>query len=386
MKWHLTLVLLSSLHGTFTLAETDSGYRRALFDGRTLQGWHVTGCEVGVADGSLVILDGNGFVRSDHRYGDFVLELRWRARQAELWDSGIYIRCDLPPEGTPWPSQYQINLKQGDEGNLIRFPKARSQGLVKAGEWNHFRLAVVGDTADMTINGQHAWTTDGVEQQDGYVGIQVEVPLGGQFEFKDIFITELNHRALFNGQDLSGWEGGGADAGLCWKVDEGQLVCTGEKGPWLRSQEEFKDFNLRLDYKLKPGGNSGVYLRVASDGAHRDPGEGVEIQILDDAAERYQNLQDYQYTGSVYAIAAARQHNGREPGQWNSMEIDCLGHAYRITHNGVAIVDAQEQDFPALAQRRRAGFLGLQNHSEEVWFRDIRIGPSMPSPVVDGAK
>ena len=48
---------------------------------------------------------------------------------------------------------------------------------------------------------------------------------------------------------------------------------------------------------------------------------------------------------------------------------------YRVTHNGVVIVDATEKDFPELKERFAKGYLGLQNHSEEVWFRNLRIGP-----------
>jgi hypothetical protein len=69
---------------------------------------------------------------------------------------------------------------------------------------------------------------------------------------------ESGYRPLFDGRTLAGWEGGGQPAEKCWKVEEGTIVCTGEKGPWLRSVEQFGDFNLRLEYKLKPGGNSGV--------------------------------------------------------------------------------------------------------------------------------
>ncbi|MBP90217.1 MAG: hypothetical protein CMJ64_26500 [Planctomycetaceae bacterium] len=358
------------------LAE-ESGYRKSVFNGENLHGWHVTGCQTQVEDGNLVIVDGDGFVRTDHKYGDFVLELSWRPRRDEKWDSGIYIRCDLPSGDRPWPKQYQINLLQGDEGNLIGFPQGRSKGLVKAGEWNRMKLTARGESAAMEINGQAAWSVTGLEQSQGYIGIQCEVPGGGEFEFKDIYVTELDQESLFNGKDLAGWEGGGQEASLCWQVEDGLLLCTGEKGPWLRSKQEYDNFNFRLDYKLKEGGNSGVYVRVAKDGAHRDPGQGTEVQILDDAAERYKKLKAGQYCGSVYLIAAATMHVGRAPGEWNSMEIDCQGHSYLIRHNGTIIVDAVASEFPALKERRSAGFLGLQNHSEEVRFRDIRIGPSM---------
>ena len=59
----------------------------------------------------------------------------------------------------------------------------------------------------MEINGKPAWEVEGIEPAAGYVGIQVEVPGGGEFEYKDILITELGYRSLFDGQDLAGWEG-----------------------------------------------------------------------------------------------------------------------------------------------------------------------------------
>jgi hypothetical protein len=348
-----------------------------VFDGQSLQGWHVTGCDVGVEEGKLVIRDGDGFVRTDHRYRDFVLELSYKPRRSEKYDSGIYIRAELPPSGKPWPAKHQINLKQGDEANLIGFKEARSSGLIQPGEWNRLKVTVVGDTVAMEINGQAAWKTSGLEPREGYVGIQVEVPGGGQFEFKDITITEIGYDSLFNGVDLTGWEGAGQDAAACWKVEEGLLLCTGAKGPWLRSKEEYGDFNFRFAYKLKEGGNSGVYIRVPASGNHHGAQAGIEVQLLDDHAKRYEKLKPYQYSGSLYAIVPAEPRVCRPVGEWNSMEIDCRGMHYLVIHNGVEVIRASAADYPALAERLTRGFLGLQNHSEEVWFRDLRIGPSV---------
>ena len=154
------------------------------------------------------------------------------------------------------------------------------------------------------------------------------------------------------------------------------LVCTGKKGTWLRSDREYGDFNLRLDYKLQAGGNSGVFVRVPASGSHRDPGDGVEIQILDDQAERYKKLKPYQYAGSVYGIAPASSKTGKPVGRWNTLEINVHGTSYVIVHNGVPIVEAKAAQFPALQHRRLQGFLGLQNHKTKVWFRDLRIGPA----------
>ncbi len=193
-------------------------------------------------------------------------------------------------------------------------------------------------------------------------------------------VVEEGYQSIFDGRTLAGWEGAGEPAEKCWKVDDGQIVCTGEKGPWLRSQEQYGDYNLRFRYRLKAGGNSGVYIRVPTDGNHHGAGAGIEVQLLDDAAERYRSLKPYQYTGSLYAIAPAREHVGRPAGEWNDLEINCLGSRYRVVHNGKVILDADEKTHPSLAERRNRGYLGLQNHSEEVWFRDLRIGPAIELP------
>jgi hypothetical protein len=368
--------LVSILFTSLAVA-AEPGAKTTVFDGKSLQGWVVTGCKAEVADGALAITEGDGFVRTDHRYRDFVLELSWKPRRTEKYDSGIYIRAELPAEGKPWPGKHQINLKQGDEANLIGFKEGRSQGLVKPGEWNRMKVTAVGETITMELNGRPAWKTSGLKEAEGYIGIQCEAPGGGQFEFKDISITELDYKPLFNGQDLTGWEGADEDAAACWKVEDGLLMCTGKKGPWLRSAEEHSDFNLRLAYKLKEGGNSGVFIRVPKNGDHHGENAGIEVQVLDDHAKRYAELKPYQYTGSLYAIVAADPRVCRPAGDWNTLELDCKGTSYLVIHNGVQVIKASADDHAELGKRLTKGFLGLQNHSEEVWYRDLRIGASV---------
>lgn len=363
-------------------AEPPAGYVHALFDGHDLSHFVVSNCEASVEGESLVLLSGDGWLRSTQEYGDFVLELDWLARKEADYDSGVYFRAALPKPGATFPARYQVNLLQGQEGNVKTLPGATSTGLVKPGEWNHFRLTVIGNSAALEINGQPAWSVEGVEPLTGYVGLQSEVNKGGQFEFRNITITELGYAPLFNEQDLAGWEGAEQDAALCWQVTDGLLQCTGSPGPWLRTVEQYEDFNLRLEYKLEPGGNSGIYVRVPLGGAHQGRENagggpsGTEVQILDDVSERYAGIQPYQFAGSVYAIAPAREHVARPAGEWNTLEIDCHGTDYRVVHNGVEIVNAQLAEFPELGNRELRGYLGLQNHSEPVWFRHLRLGPS----------
>src|SRR5215472_9236774 len=90
-------------------AETPSAkFTCSLFDGRSLAGWTVeNGCEAGVEEGLLVLKAGNGWLRSDLVYQDFVLHVEWRALKSADYDSGIYIRT--LPGGKPFPSTaYQV--------------------------------------------------------------------------------------------------------------------------------------------------------------------------------------------------------------------------------------------------------------------------------------
>jgi hypothetical protein len=171
-------------------AKAEKGFI-SLFDGKSLAGWVVTGCKAEVEDGKLVIVDGNGFIRSEKIYGDFILEVDWKNRKPEKYDSGIFIRADLPRKNNNWPDRYQLNLLQGAEGNLIPHKTAKSAGLAKAGEWNRFKVTCVGPNVELEINGKPAWKIDDLKAAQGYIGIQVEVPGGGQFEFKNIRIKPL---------------------------------------------------------------------------------------------------------------------------------------------------------------------------------------------------
>jgi hypothetical protein len=163
----------------------------SLFDGKTLNGWKVIACEAVVEDGAILLKAGNGMVRTERTYKDFVLEVDWKALSPDNWDSGVFFRCGDAPPGQNWPKTYQSNLRKGIEGDVAELPAARSKGLTKPGEWNHFKLTVVGTTAELEINGKPAWKADGVKDPSGYIGLQAEIPGGGQFLFRNIRLLEL---------------------------------------------------------------------------------------------------------------------------------------------------------------------------------------------------
>jgi beta-galactosidase len=171
---------------------TGGGGRVALFDGKTLNGWTIVNCEATVDDGDILIVAGNGLVQTEKKYGDFVLEFEWKPLRDKKWDSGIYFRYVSIPLKRPWPARYQANLMQGMEGNISDLPDARSQGMIKPGDWNAFKLTVRGTKAALEINGTPAWQADGLgEPAEGYIALQAEVPGGGQHRFRNIYLTEL---------------------------------------------------------------------------------------------------------------------------------------------------------------------------------------------------
>ena len=163
----------------------------SLFDGKTLNGWKVMKCEAEVVDGAILIKGGNGVLAAEKQYADFILECDWKQLHTNMWDSGIYFRCDLPGEKAPWPKQHQVNLRKGQEGAISGADKTKAASLFKKDEWNHFKLTVKGKTAELEFNGEKAWSRDGIEPAKGHLCLQAEVPQGGQFLFKNITIKEL---------------------------------------------------------------------------------------------------------------------------------------------------------------------------------------------------
>jgi len=162
-----------------------------LFNGKNLSNWDVLKCEAEVQDGALLIKAGNGLVQTKEQYGDFVLDVEWKALKADRWDSGIYFRYTEVPKGSPWPPRYQANLAKGIEGNVSELKGASSKGLVKMGDWNRFVLTVRGAAAELEINGKSAWKAEGIAVPKGYISLQAEVPQGGQFLFRNVRLKPL---------------------------------------------------------------------------------------------------------------------------------------------------------------------------------------------------
>jgi hypothetical protein len=191
--------------------------------------------------------------------------------------------------------------------------------------------------------------------------------------------VRLGFHPLFNGHSLEGWREVQGPPGSFEIVDG---VINGNRGEkpnrtsyWLSTTEKYRDFELRLQYRIPKGGNTGVFIRVPDyDG--RTSRRGMEIQILDDHDRS--GPPNAGETGAIYQVVAPSERASKPAGQWNDMAILCHGERVSVTINGKKVVDTKMKDHEKLKDRARSGFIGLSAHSHTSSYRNVRlrvIGP-----------
>ena len=197
---------------------------------------------------------------------------------------------------------------------------------------------------------------------------------------------------LFNGKNLSGWEGDTNG----YVAKDGVLVC--QKGAkTLATEKEFDNFAFHFEFKLEESGNNGIGIRV-SKGGHPSR-DGMEIQILDSNGSRYHGeaeingkkrklswLKPWQYHGSIYGIYPARTGYLKPVGEWNTETIIAIEDHIMVILNGAVIVDAFLDDItpvdggPHPGTKNQTGHLVLAGHNDHVEFRNLKIADYSASP------
>ena len=178
---------------------------------------------------------------------------------------------------------------------------------------------------------------------------------------------------LFNGKDLTGWKGGAAE------VEDGALISRNGN---TMTEATFANYDLRFEFRLPAGGNNGVGIHYPGqgDGAFT----GMEIQVLDDTHPRYAELREYQYHGSLYALAPAKRATLKPLGEWNDMRIYVDGPAILVEVNGEVTLRANLDDLNAShpdheGAKRRSGHITFLGHNSPVAYRNIRIREIAPA-------
>ena len=191
-------------------------------------------------------------------------------------------------------------------------------------------------------------------------------------------------RPLFDGRSLAGWRGFRSEAPPAgWQAVDGSLVRTGGGGDLL-TEEEFDDFELSLDWKVEPGGNSGVMFRVSRDGDETYH-TGPEMQVLDDAGHA-DGRSRLTAAGSAYGLYPAPEGVVRPAGEWNEARLLVRGSHVEQWLNGTKTAEyelgspdwerrVRESKFAAWPQYGRVprGHLVLQDHGDRVEYRNVRI-------------
>jgi len=192
-------------------------------------------------------------------------------------------------------------------------------------------------------------------------------------------------QSLFDGHSLSGWHGyGGEKIGPGWKAEGGVLSCRDGQGGDIATDGEYGDFELRLEWRIEPGGNSGIMYRV--DESERAAWfTGPEMQVLDNA-KHPDGKSPLTSAGACYAMYPCTVTTVRPADEWNAVRIVCKGNHVEHWLNGVKVVSyelgspdwkerahkAKFSDHPNYGKVKK-GHIVLQDHGNRVEYRAIKI-------------
>ncbi|MCW5557528.1 MAG: DUF1080 domain-containing protein [Verrucomicrobiae bacterium] len=351
-----------------------------------------------------LVNDGFGaYATTEKDYGDFELLIDYKT--VPKADSGIYLRG--VPQVQIWDSteteKFNIGADKGSGGLWNNSPGAPGKDpLVKAdkpfGEWNAFRIVMVGSRVSVWLNGQPVVQNAVMENYyDRKQPVPVKGPIqlqthGGEIRWRNAFVREIppdeatrilsasgeaGFQPVFNGRDFTGWAGPIDN----YEIVDGAVRCKEHQGGTIFTEKEYGDFVARLEFKLPPGGNNGLAIRYPGKGDTAYDGM-CELQVLDDNYEQATNskIDPRQAHGSAYGMAAAARGFQRPPGEWNYQEVTVKGSRIQVELNGFVILDtdlSQAKDFmansPHPGKDRTRGHFGFAGHNDPVSFRNVRL-------------
>lgn len=418
-----------------------------LFNGRDLSGWH---SDVPEADKqpdlpeSFIVRDrilvsrGKplGHLITDLEFQNYRLEVEYRFPGAG-GNCGVLIHASRPRAlYGMFPQSIEVQLMHQNAGdfwciqeNIIvpdmeqRRPRREGQSFgggpndarrilnltdnseKPLGEWNTLIVECVGHEIKVWVNGDLVNHGYDCTASQGRIALQAE---GTEVEFRKIELTPLidtsepntlseaerqaGWRLLFDGQTTNGWRGYKSETvPPSWKVEQGSLLSrpqTGERTGDIITLEQFDDFELLVDWKMKPGGNSGVIYRATEDYDYVWQ-SGPEFQILDNA-RHLDGRNPLASTGACYAVFAPARDVTQPVGEWNRTRIVARGAHVEHWLNGVKLLEyeigtdhwtahVKTSKFFASAYRQSQwgripkGHIGLQDYGGAIEFRNLKV-------------
>ncbi|MDC6365142.1 DUF1080 domain-containing protein [Muricauda sp. AC10] len=422
---------------------------QSLFNGKTLEGWTILNgdAEYLIDDESIVGITKhdtpNTFLTTEKTYGDFILELDYLVDST--MNSGIQIRSNSIPEFLNGRVHgYQVEIDPSERAwSAGIYDEARRGWLVplvgneeaqKAfhqHQWNHYRIEAIGDTIKTWINDVEASYLIDDATPDGFIGLQVhsigeDQKAGTEIRWKNIRIltdslqkyskkstlqpvvtkNHLTHHEkeggwdlLWDGESTKGWRGAKLDHFPTegWIIENGELIVlsTGggesEAGGDIVTEKQYNNFELKLDFKITEGANSGIKYFVDTE-MNKGAGSaiGPEYQILDDARHPDAKLGNHEGSrtlASLYDLIRADTLKYVKPiGEWNSAHLISKDNHIEHWLNGMKVLeyDRMSNDFKKLVSESKykiwpdfgeaeKGNILLQDHGDRVAFRNIKI-------------
>lgn len=423
---------------------------KSLFDGKTLSGWHQLNgkAKYEVVDGAIVGTtvtgEPNSFLARDEEYGDFIMEVDLKVGQM---NSGIQIRSlsipsfnngrvhglqvEIDPSDRAWSGGIYDEARRGWMYQTEMNPSAKK--AFKKNDWNKYRIEAIGNVIrtwvndipvsylvdDLTMKGLIALQVHSVKEREGGAQISwknIRIQTGKDMKPRPLDLSTpvanytLNNLSpqevgqgftlLFNGTNLEGWSlvGEQAPPASGWVVNDGLLqILAADTNSKVKhgdiiTNKEFTSYELKFDFRLTDGANSGVKYFVTTPYKNQKSGLGLEYQILDNEKhpDAKLGINGNRTLSSLYDIMTATKLDPRfqqKIGQWNQGKIvvhsnNVVEHwlngfkVLEYTKDGPAYIEAiAKSKFaknPDFAKVKVSPIL-LQDHGNAVAYKNIKI-------------
>ncbi len=434
-----------------TETKKDNAPWESLFDGETLKGWERMGGEApysirnGAIVGTTTHNTANTFLTTTKMYDDFIFEVTFKVDTT--MNSGVQIRSnsfeyyrdgrvhgyqvEIDPSDRAWSGGIYDESRRGWLNPISE--NTQAQKAFKKNEWNHYRIEAIGDTIKTWVNDVPASHLIDDKTASGFIALQVhsikeDMQEGTEIIWKDIKIltdslskysrkTPLEPiitrnrltidekkngwQLLWDGETTNGWRGARLDEfpDKGWKIEEGVLMVLssgGEEsaaGGDIVTRDVYGDFELKVDFKLTEGANSGIKYYVDTD-INKGPGSsiGLEYQILDD--QRHPDAKKGNHEGSrtvasLYDLIKADINKPiKSIGDWNTAHIISKDNHVEHWLNGTKVLEYERKSdtyrklvseskyvkWPNFGEAEK-GHILLQDHGDHVSFRNIKIKP-----------
>lgn len=308
---------------------------------------------------------------SEKYFGNWALHLPGGAGWLNVWQANNYLDAEILWYGgsvVPVASVYM------DDGDLV-VTRLHNRNREWEGE-TVTRSQTLTQTITFTADGD---TLHAVSEMPSNNGLQVnetefhakrlEMPSSppdlSEVEFGDPIV-------LFNGENLDGWTLTNTNQVNGWRAEDGTLINDPVQTPGedhisygnLRTEQEFEDFNLTMDVKVWPNGNSGIYLR------------GIyEVQVADTHGRGL----DSHYMGGVYSRIAPSVDASKPANEWQTYDITLVDRHITVKLNGTTIIDNEPVYGPTggalWADVDRPGPIYLQGDHTGVTYKNIVLRP-----------